>query len=121
MREQTVAHRAPPCHVFAGCRCLILRFAVPVLTLQAPVLQNNRKVPGPPCNCRGSLSNLRWSTDLSWLKACYLLNFAKNSLFSGKTRRDRFAYDCAHHHPVSANRTIPIRRKIGRFSVALRR
>src|SRR5258706_1028085 len=121
MREQTVAHRAPPCHVFAGCRCLILRFAVPVLTLLPPVLQNNRKVPGPPCNCRGSLSNLRWSIDLSRLKACYLLNFAKNSLFSGKTRRDRFAYDCAHHHPVRPNHGFPDRLQIGRFCGDIRR
>jgi hypothetical protein len=28
---------------------------------------------------------------------------------------DRFAYDCAHHHPVSANRRTPGRRQIGRF------
>src|SRR5260370_3608261 len=31
------------------------------------------------------------------------------------SRRDRFAYDCAHHHPVSANRTFPIRGQIGPF------
>jgi hypothetical protein len=29
--------------------------------------------------------------------------------------RDQFAHDCAHHHPVSANRTFPIRRQIGPF------
>ena len=29
--------------------------------------------------------------------------------------RDQFAYDCAHHHPVFANPTFPIRRQIGRF------
>ncbi len=62
----------------------MLRFAAPVFTLQPPVLQNNRKVPAPSCNCLGSLTNPRWSIDLSHLKACYLLNFAKNSLFSGK-------------------------------------
>jgi hypothetical protein len=26
-----------------------------------------------------------------------------------------FVSDCAHHHPVSANRTLPVRRQIGRF------
>ncbi len=33
----------------------------------------------------------------------------------GITVGDRFASDCAHHHPVFANRTFPIRRRIGRF------
>src|SRR5258705_10215594 len=28
---------------------------------------------------------------------------------------DRFVSDCAHHHPVFANRTFPIRLRIGRF------
>src|SRR5258708_6754789 len=31
------------------------------------------------------------------------------------SRGDRFVSDCAHHHPVSANRTFPIRRQIGPF------
>src|SRR6266404_4923072 len=31
------------------------------------------------------------------------------------SRRDRFAYDCAHHHPVSANRVFPALRRIARF------
>src|SRR5713226_6049106 len=34
---------------------------------------------------------------------------------AGNWIRDRFAYDCAHHHPVFANRTFPIRLRIGRF------
>src|SRR5260221_773999 len=33
----------------------------------------------------------------------------------GGNRGDGFAYDCAHHHPVSANRTFSIRSQIGRF------
>jgi hypothetical protein len=72
----------------------MLRFAVPVLTLQPPVLQNNRKVPEASYNRRGSLPNLRRPSDISRPKACYLLNFAKNSLFFGG---DQFAHDCAHH------------------------
>src|SRR5258705_5658325 len=28
---------------------------------------------------------------------------------------DRFVSDCAHHHPVSANRAFPIGRQIARF------
>src|SRR5258707_10230133 len=90
----------------------LLSASIPLLT---PVLRNNWKVPEPACNCLGSLSNFRCAAATDPRKACYLLNFAKNSLFSGKTRRDRFASDCAHHHPVFANRTFPIRLPIGRF------
>jgi hypothetical protein len=89
----------------------MLRFAVPVLTLQPPVLQNNRKVPEASYNRRGSLPNLRRPSDISRPKACYLLNFAKNSLFFGG---DQFAHDCAHHHPVLQNRKSPGRLKTSR-------
>src|SRR6266404_8106005 len=34
---------------------------------------------------------------------------------SGNYSGDRFVSDCAHHHPVSTNRTFPARRQIGRF------
>ena len=92
--------RFPPhCHLLNGCRYLLLRFAAPVLTLQPPVLQNNRKVPDTSYNCRGSLPNLRQPSGINRPKACYLLNFAKKSLlFAG----DQFAHDCAHHHPAPA-------------------
>src|SRR6266446_6298085 len=33
---------------------------------------------------------------------------------------DRFVSDCAHHHPVSANRPFPIRRQIGPFCADFR-
>jgi hypothetical protein len=72
---------------------------MPVLTLYPPVLRNNRKVPMPPFNRPGSLPNLRRSIDFSLSKACYLLNFAKNSLFFAG---DRFAHDCAHHQAFQA-------------------
>jgi hypothetical protein len=36
----------------------MLRLAVPVLTLQPPVLQNNRKVPESSCNRQRSQPNL---------------------------------------------------------------
>jgi hypothetical protein len=79
--------RFPPyCHLLNGCRYLMLRFAVPVLTPQPPVLQNNRKVPDASYNCRGSLPNLRQPSGINRPKACYLLNFAKNSLFSGENQ-----------------------------------
>ena len=35
--------------------------------------------------------------------------------YQGIANGDRFVSDCAHHHPVSANRTFPMRRQIGRF------
>ena len=52
--------------------------------------------------------------------------FGQNRVFRGKFPAkgplagnfgvgDRFAYDCAHHHPALANRTFPLRRQIGRF------
>jgi hypothetical protein len=79
--------RFPPrCHLLNGCGYLMLRLAVPVLTLQPPVLQNNRKVPDASCNCRGSLPNLRQPTDIDRRKACYLMNLARNSLFSGENQ-----------------------------------
>src|SRR5260221_11250696 len=31
------------------------------------------------------------------------------------SRGDRFVSDCAHHHPVLANRAFPAQRQIGRF------
>jgi hypothetical protein len=77
------ARFAPHCHLLNGCRYLMSRFPVPVLTPQPPVLQNNRKVPDAPYNCRGSLPNFRQPSGINRPKACYLLNFAKNSLFTG--------------------------------------
>ncbi len=83
-------------HQFRRLRCLILRFPVPVLTLLTPVMQNNRKVPESPCNCRESLSNLRQPTDISRLKACYLPNYVKNSLISGEITGETGSHMTAH-------------------------
>jgi hypothetical protein len=74
----------------------MLRFAVPVLTLQSPVLQNNRKVPDASYNCRGSLPNLRQPSGINRPKACYLLNFAENSLFSGENQSETGSHMTAH-------------------------
>src|SRR5713226_4974446 len=59
----------------------LLSASIPLLT---PVLRNNWKVPEPACNCLGSLSNFRCAAATDPRKACYLLNFAKNSQFSGE-------------------------------------
>jgi len=89
--------RFPPhCHLLNGCRYLMLRFTVPVLTLQPPVLQNNRKVPDASYNCRGSLPNLRQPSSINRPKACYLLNFAKNSLFSAEIQPETGSHMTAH-------------------------
>src|SRR5258708_31557466 len=39
----------------------------------------------------------------------------KFSVLRRMSRGDGFVSDCAHHHPVFANRTFPIRLRIGRF------
>ena len=74
----------------------MLDFAVPVLALQPPVLQNNRKVPDAPYNCRGPLPNLRQPSGINRPKACYLLNFAKNSLFSAEIQAETGSHMTAH-------------------------
>jgi hypothetical protein len=81
---------------FEGCKCLMLRFLVPGMPLLSPVLRNNRKVPEPACNCLRSLSNLRWVAATDPRKACYLLNFAKNSQFSGECPGETGSYLTAH-------------------------
>jgi hypothetical protein len=68
-------------YLFGGSKCLILRFAPPVFTFQAPVLRSNRKVPGGPCNCLGTHWNFQWPTAVSPPRACFGLKFSKNSLF----------------------------------------
>ena len=47
--------------------------------------------------------------------------FPVNSLISGNFAGDRFVDDCAHHHPVLANRRSPSRRQIGRSCRDFRR
>src|SRR5258705_13980321 len=54
------------------------------------------KVPEPACNCLGSLSNFRCAAATDPRKACYLLNFAKNSQFSGKCPGETGSYLNAH-------------------------
>jgi hypothetical protein len=89
--------RFPPHrHLLNGRRHLILRIAVPFLTLQPPVLQNNRKVPEPSCNRRRPQPNLWQPSGINRPKACYLLNFAKNSLFSGEIRAETGSHMTAH-------------------------
>src|SRR5260370_9174875 len=91
----------------------LLSASIPLLS---PVLRNNWKVPGPACNCLGSLSNFRCAAATDPRKACYLLNFAKKfPVLRRMSRRDRFVSDCAHHHPVCPNRGNRPRSKRGRF------
>src|SRR6266851_4108701 len=71
----------------------LLSASIPLLT---PVLRNNWKVPEPACNCLGSLSNFRCAAATDPRKACYLLNFAKNSQFSGECPRETGSYLTAH-------------------------
>jgi hypothetical protein len=59
-------------------------------------LRNNWKVPEPACNCLGSLSNFRCAAATDPRKACYLLNFAKNSQFSGECPGETGSYLTAH-------------------------
>src|SRR5882762_2390898 len=71
----------------------LLSASIPLLT---PVLRNNWKVPEPACNCLGSLSNFRCAAATDPRKACYLLNFAKNSQFSGECPWETGSYLTAH-------------------------
>ena len=66
------------------------------IPLLSPVLRNNWKVPEPACNCLGSLSNFRCAAATDPRKACYLLNFAKNSQFSGECPGETGSYLTAH-------------------------
>src|SRR6266487_1710178 len=81
---------------FEGCKCLMLRFLVPGMPLLSPVLRNNWKVPEPACNCLGSLSNFPRTAATDRRKACYLLNFAKNSQFSGECPGETGSHLTAH-------------------------
>jgi hypothetical protein len=71
----------------------LLSASIPLLS---PVLRNNWKVPEPACNCLGSLSDFRWAAATDPGKACYLLNFAKNSQFSGECPGETGSYLTAH-------------------------
>jgi len=59
-------------------------------------MQNNRKVPEPFCNRRRSQLNLRQLAGINRPKACYLANFAKNSLFSGRKPGETGSHVTAH-------------------------
>jgi hypothetical protein len=78
---------------FEGCKRLLLRFLVPVFRFYHLFYW---KVPGPACNCLGSLSNFRCAAATDPWKACYLLNFAKNSQFSGECPGETGSYLTAH-------------------------
>src|SRR5260370_14856516 len=71
----------------------LLSASIPRLT---PVLRNNWKVPEPACNCLGSLSNFRCAAATAPRKACYLLNFARNSQFSGECPGETGSHVTAH-------------------------
>src|SRR5258706_9845525 len=95
---------------FEGCKRLLLRFLVPVFRFYHLFCAITGKCLGLPATvwdlCRISDAQPPQPPR----KACYLLNFAKNSQFSGECPGETGSYLTAHHHPVSANRTIPIRR-----------
>src|SRR5258705_13107703 len=71
-----------------------LSASIPFLT---PFLRNNWKVPEPACICLGSLSNFRCAAATDRRKSCYLLNFAKNSQFSGECPGETGSYLTAHY------------------------
>jgi hypothetical protein len=73
------------------------RIGSPVFTLQAPVLQNNRKLPGGPRNCPGPHWNFPWPAAVSSPRACFGPRFSKNSLF---LHWRPVSLDCIRHHPV---------------------
>ena len=70
--------------------------------------------------CVGNCSGSGCSAAVSWYQIGSLSSrIAKFPVKFPDSRElpggDGFAYDCAHHHPVSANRAFPARRQIGRF------
>src|SRR5260370_1603582 len=77
---------------FEGCKLPVVAFLSASIPLLSPVLRNNWKVPEPACNCLGSLSNFRCAAATDPRKACYLLNFAKNSQFSGECPGETGSY-----------------------------
>jgi hypothetical protein len=100
------------CHLFEGYTGLILRFAAPVFTPQLPVLRNNRKLLGRPCNRFESRSIFCRPAAQDPSKACFGPKFSKNSLFLGWRP---VSLDCFRHHPVLRNRKSLRRLGIGRF------
>src|SRR6266481_6499103 len=74
----------------------VVAFLSASIPLLSPVLRNNWKVPEPACNCLGSLSNFRCAAATDPREACYLLNFAKNSQFSGECSDETGSYLTAH-------------------------
>jgi hypothetical protein len=68
----------------------------PRITLLNPVLRNNWKVPVHVCNSLVLLRNIRRATIPDPREACYLLNFAKNSQFSGECPDETGSHMTAH-------------------------
>jgi hypothetical protein len=68
----------------------------PSIALLQPVLRNNWKVPEHDCNSLELLPNIRRAFTEDPRKACYLLNFAKNSQFSGECPGETGSHMTAH-------------------------
>src|ERR1700693_6184730 len=79
------------------------------IPLLSPVLRNNWKVLEPACNCLGSLSNFRCAAATDPRKACYLLNFAKNSQFSGECPGETGSYLTAHTFVLTKYHRRPLK------------
>jgi hypothetical protein len=68
----------------------------PNIALLKPVLRNNWKVPEHVCNSLVLLPNIRRAAIVDPREACYLLNFAKNSQFSGECPGETGSHVTAH-------------------------
>jgi hypothetical protein len=66
------------------------------IALLKPVLRNNWKVPEHVYNSLVLLLNIQRAAIGDPGKACYLLNFAKNSQFSGECPGETGSYPTAH-------------------------
>ena len=68
----------------------------PVTALLKPVSRNNWKVPARLCKPLVLLSNIERADSVDPRETCYLLNFAKNSQFSGECPGETGSYLTAH-------------------------
>ena len=68
----------------------------PSIALLKPVLRINWKVPKHGCNSLVLLPNIRRAAIADPREACYLLDFAKNSQFSGECPGETGSYLTAH-------------------------
>ena len=89
------------CHLLRRGKCLISPISSPVLALELPVLRNNRKLLGRPCNRFESRLIFSRPAAQDPPKACFRPKIPKNSLF---LRWRRVSLDCIRHHP---NQRLP--------------